>query len=543
MIGLFIIGKNVMGRTSLHSDGNEVKMAYFDAQKGWFHLAFLDEDDYYYMPSLAKLGADDYLRYLMNEAGYQVCLSIVPGEKEPVFIGRNDAGQQFVNDKLGMVKKSLFGKKNATFEEKLEMIFNSEQKTAVVLPLPEYESIFSVEKNCGDLKEALKNRNVFRSIFVVTAPLLADSSNRYLISGNSALCRNDETIWQAAEESRSSECNLYESLKKKLGDRCVFLNRLSQEDIRNAVIRNLQIECTVESAQNTIDCLDAVSDILYAYYYFSQAKKQDMGIDQLGFDRNEGLSIRVLDQDLKNPNLTEKLLRVARDYKKQYIPQLDDKCPVYVKGGRLEQWKQVEQMCSTLHLEDKALWQDIMAVEACLRNLMLRGEGDTHKNEVEFLTTAVRSRLANGNSLTYLPELMQILRSYLEMQYTENKEVQGQVWELCTKILNLVEQTEKVDAEEFEIEKEIQRYRDMKEEQHTDVYDPMMNLLAIQSDGFYKVAQQMREALDLFMKNLKNCRAVESSQIAAYNDSLGDVFLDLSMQLNRERNKNKQLRM
>lgn len=409
-------------------------MAYFDSHNGWLHLAFYEEQDYYYMPSLVKVGAGEYLTSLLTKAGYELILSLeVPGE-EPVFTGLNGPGATFVEERLSGGKKGILFKEKNSFERKCREIFGSSQKIAVITRLVNYEKAFSQEENYTSIWNAINAGMNYRSILIVTAPLLAEASNKILTNPASAIYRQHETV-QRAVKDRGYHQNLYEGLKNSMGDRCVYLNDMSRENIYNVVARNFQLECGDESAQELAMSVEVATEVIYRYYHLPYKELICGGYLSLGLSRNPMLKTDVLDMDLKNPGIRKKLISFQEQDgggNHYYM----ERVPITSNSNRLVSWSQLEAELERVDHGVESVAEDIRKVREYLQNLALRGENTLLREETESMISDIR-RMLKSPRREYHCRMLTTLRLFLGFAYDGDEEWRSGLKQLCETIRDL----------------------------------------------------------------------------------------------------------
>lgn len=513
-------------------------MAYFDARNGWFHLAFYEDQDYYYLPSLAKVGAWDYLINQLRAAGYQILLTMEYLGEEACFEGLDEASKAFAEEKLSATKKTLFFKGKNSFENKCKEIFGAPQKVAIITKLLDYEKIFADDANYNAVKECIKSNQNYRSIMVATAPLMAEGSNYLFLDSNSAVNRQHEAVRQAVKSSEGFQFHLYEALKNSFAERCVFLNDMSKEMLRSTVTRNFQLDCGDESAQSLVNDIDSVVDVLYDYYHLPYSDLITSGFLAIGLTQNGDMKTAVLDADLKKPALRKNLVAFAREYVGGSGRFYVNRCPMYTHSNRLASWKQLEAELSRVDNGVDEVEADLRKIRECLQNLALRGDNERMKQGTENMMDAIRKSISSPQG-EFRAKMIAALRQYLEFSYDGDEQWREGVWKLCEAVRDSADQGQIISdnvnkcrkhlaqaeaewrkADEFFAAGNGSTGELARSADSMDIYKSIYDLREAQLNAYQGQLEQCKENMIIALQDLETSRELNLASIASSVDTI-----------------------
>lgn len=282
-------------------------MQEFDATKGLFHLFFANEDDEYYTDNYIKTNFHFYLYYRLIVMKYKYVFFFFGddfkncGIKPFDNISLNVFDEKYskynlINSLFGLKKKSANISNNSenlcenerclnhekgcsidesTFEEtvkKLLDIMKRKSDVAVVIPIDIFNDMARFPDIMAELKKIHEknSRDNNRHIIIITASVYANESLKYfkpIDNGNKidANIFNSELFSELADYfSTQKNCYIYDELNKLMGDRIIFFNPLSFENIRRMTTHYcLNTDYMPEFSFEKIKSMSAV---IYAYY-------------------------------------------------------------------------------------------------------------------------------------------------------------------------------------------------------------------------------------------------------------------------------------
>lgn len=245
----------------------------FDSKDGYLHLLFANED-HYYLGSLVRLDLSRKLYYILKRDQYRDVF-FVQDLKGGCRVKTEDAqsAARYAKD----IKKS-FGfpvkverenrqyrirhKNKEEMTDRILRLFGEENDCyAIVIPIRVFAELFRTESSRQSLNRALREQRQ-RSIFVITAPLKADVSMKYLLDRegifNTEVCPEMMRLL-----ARPQRFLLYEELKLELRGRYHVWNQMREKDIR----RMLMCGLFFEGWSGDPGRLEDYTDLIYAWYH------------------------------------------------------------------------------------------------------------------------------------------------------------------------------------------------------------------------------------------------------------------------------------
>lgn len=386
---------------------------YFNSQKGWIQFVFANEQDIYDLPSTVRVGFHKYMEYLLKQSGYEAIFfwEEINGQTIFSFPDENSAA---IYEQIRPKKWSLFGGDTGktsmnpkvsreTVEAIISAMGNSDKRIALVTSMKTFDAFYSDEASIKRLKKSASKQHSANSILLLTAGIIASDSNAYLAKPYGVLQAMLEEVKQAASPSNSMD--LYSALKKNMHERCVFLNDLSRDRIKNTVTRNvMQMSITLDA--NYIDSVNAATEIIYKYYH-SEAFRESFA-DLVKLPANERYEMRKIDERLRDPKFFKSIESIASRYqsinKKNAVNQYEvcrisieqtysddiDICYICENEFALNRWLEMSKTIKKLdsdHVNNAEEIKDIGKIDRMLRNIVLRGgvlaENDDGTNPVK----------------------------------------------------------------------------------------------------------------------------------------------------------------
>ena len=359
----------------------------FMPQKGWIHFAFANEQDIYDLPSTVRVGYRTYLEYLLKKSGY-----------EAIFFWDENNGQYILNfpdekssecyDKIRPKKWLLFGGETEktsnnvkasreTIESVISSMGNCGTRIALVTSMRTFDSFCSDEVSAKHLRKMINRPRSSDSMLLLTAGTTASESNVYLTKKDGALQMLLEEVRQAA--SPGNKYDLYTALKKNMKERCMFLNDLSRERIKNMVSRNV-LKWNILSDESYTEAIDAATEVIYKYYHSMDFRNKFAGVIKLPI--NERYELRKIDEQLKTTEFIENVKKLADEYQGYNIFQsvieqkyADDINIRYIctNDFALNKWLDVSKQISKMDADNANELRMINRIDSLLRSIALRG--------------------------------------------------------------------------------------------------------------------------------------------------------------------------
>lgn len=279
-------------------------MQLFDASKGLFHLLFVNSDDSFFTDSYVRARLNFFLYHRLVSMKYEYIY---------VFSGADHSGFTFTcpdnisarayDDKnsarqkpsfFGMKKQSAFSPDNSERlrsgrksiyvpEQELSEVFGNlisltkrKSRVAVIIPIGIFNMLAGYPEICEELAK-INSRNYQdnnRHIFVITASKYSGESLPFFkpstetsINGN---VFSDSRLFPELEEyyndlyGMTRNFYIYDELRSFLGDKAVFYESLSYENIRRMCM-NIAIN-TGFPQEMSIKSINALAAVIYTFY-------------------------------------------------------------------------------------------------------------------------------------------------------------------------------------------------------------------------------------------------------------------------------------
>lgn len=256
----------------------------FDSKDGYLHLLFANED-HYYLGSLVRLDLSRKLYYILKRDQYQGVFFVqdLRGGCRVKTEDAQSAAQYAKNIKKSFGFPVKVERENRQYrirhknkEEMMDRIlrlFGEENDCyAIVIPIRVFAELFQTESSRQRLNRALREQRQ-RSIFVITAPLKADASMKYLLDRegifNTEVCPEMMRLL-----ARPQRFLLYEELKLELLGRYHVWNQMREKDIRRMLMYGLFFE----GWSGDPGRLEDYTDFIYAWYHSEPFSHKYKGI-------------------------------------------------------------------------------------------------------------------------------------------------------------------------------------------------------------------------------------------------------------------------
>ncbi len=221
-------------------------MGKFEVQEGYLHLLF-GNDDSYCLDSLIRLNLTDYLYHELKKKNFDY-VWFISGIQDPYSVKACDEGsfKTFHEVTRSMLGK-LFGSETPeytkeSFKGNLDQIIKlmkNTRKSAFVFRIDTFSSVFAYEaQTLAELALAAAHS---KNIVVICASITASGSLPRFRDENSIfrakwagsyLFPEIQTVFSGKNPAEES---CYQSLKKLMKDRCVFLNSFGEKEISRLV--------------------------------------------------------------------------------------------------------------------------------------------------------------------------------------------------------------------------------------------------------------------------------------------------------------------
>lgn len=340
-------------------------MQEFDASKGLIHLFFANDDDYFYTDSYVRTDQTYYLYSKLLEGRYEYVISFSGNENSGYFMTLQDNitaaafseknnsffGGLFSSGRRGSNlpsetnerERTRAGKKvlqinNESFVETLSDVISlmkRKSRAAVIMPMNVFAVVSRYPELCDELRKiSAKNfQENNRHILVVTASSYAAESIKYFRPDGSSLSEDNiftdaglfpdlEPYFHDVYES-SSNFYIYDSIRRFMGDKAVFRNSLSYENIRRMMERLvIQTDC-FENID--ISDINSMAGVIYSYYNSLEYKKNN----NIPFPANPKRSLAAVESEIISSRRLREVLKNASAEFKEYNDPYKYICRVY----------------------------------------------------------------------------------------------------------------------------------------------------------------------------------------------------------------------
>ncbi len=492
-----------------------MKMAYWDSQNGWIQFVFANEQDSYYLPSLMRVSFYRYLLYNLKKSGYEAVYFWEEHEGKYEFGYMDEASaQHYVKIRpKGFIEKIFSGPSNGaadtnvwtsvqTAPDVMEKLFygiaGSRKKTALIVPITVFERFFSNNGRAKELLERNRRQNHSGNLVLLTASVKAEESNRCLTEEKGVLPRLFEEVRQAAMPDGIR--HLYEKLKDNLSDRCVYLNELDRNMIRNIVRKN----CVFDGQGRipvSADMIEKMTDVI-DWFYHSEAFRRETPIH---LPENQKREYLIIDKSLQNQRNCDVMIDwieqtagamsadAFREYLRNHFLRENSGCYIYTDSFLLRQWDQLRVPPEMF--QNKPEWQSSMSrCRRILRMMVLRGDESIDKVNLELCMDQLRRSLADMdiNTFDYGLKAMAYL---LDTSY-EQTESRNSIWDFYKKIFELSEEIQRLDHKKDNYNQKVLMY--------TTEWKELLNRIEILKKSARDISSNAE--LNILMKRAVECK-------------------------------------
>ena len=261
-------------------------MREFEAEKGFIHLVFAQEDEYY-LKSLICLNMKQFLYYQLKkdyEGIYFISGSReeyqleIPDERACGYY--SEAGDIGWLDRLLSVKKQVIlpGEKKKisqsqeeSFRQKIFRILRKRKQQVFVFTIESFCDLFREESAVEELWE-LQGRCLGKNIFLIQAPPTVAGSFPCLMDEKSFFAQR--LFPEVFNRQNGRYDKIYKRIQESMGDCCCFLNKLGRSEIRWMLWKYLLDEKNLGSGKMCL--IEAYTDFIYAWYH-SELLREDTG--------------------------------------------------------------------------------------------------------------------------------------------------------------------------------------------------------------------------------------------------------------------------
>lgn len=301
-------------------------MSRFEAEKGFVHLVFAQEDEYY-LKSLICLNLNQFLYYKLKKE-YDDIYFISGSQEEYQLEIPDPEGCGYYSEaaeKKGFLKffgaeiqeivpgekKRIPQSQEEELRRRIFRILRKRKKQAFVFTIESFSELFREKETLEELRE-LEKKCLGKSILLVQIPPTAAGSFSWLAQESgwfrTWLCPG---IFQ---EGNSRYEKIYVRIQEALGDRCSFLNELGRYEIR-WMFRRYFLQNPAGAGK--LYLADAYADFVYAWYHSEALRERTGGI----LPENEKRLMSQIRKSLERPgvlaNLELWMTRFLKETEKQ----------------------------------------------------------------------------------------------------------------------------------------------------------------------------------------------------------------------------------
>ena len=261
-------------------------MREFEAEKGFIHLVFGQEDEYY-LKSLVCLNMNQFLYYQLKKtyegiyfiSGSQEEYQLeIPDEKACEYYGETEDGgwiDWLFSSKKQVItpgeKKKIPKSQEESFRQKIFRILRKRKQQAFVFTIESFYDLFQEEGAAEELWE-LQKKCLGKNILLVQAPPTLVGSLPYLEDKKGFFA--SRLFPEIFNQQSSRYEKIYTRIQETLGDCCCYLNKLGNSEIRWMLRRYLLEEKNLGAGK--VYLADAYADFIYAWYH-SEALREETG--------------------------------------------------------------------------------------------------------------------------------------------------------------------------------------------------------------------------------------------------------------------------
>lgn len=444
-------------------------MTHFDAQNGWIQIAFANEEDTYVLPSMISVNYQHYLYYCLKKAGYEAVYFWHEGEKNPEILYLDEESgryyekvrpQSFYQKYFAPSESSKYMtdgsattvkiQNDNTMEQLFDQLMRGKKKCAMVVSVGVFDRFFSKNERAIHLIEMYKTQKSNKNLLLITATSCAEDSNQYFIKTDGILCKLFEEIRQAVSSNYHS--NLYENIQRNMGEKCLFLNTLSREQIRNVVKRQMMKNYR-EDIPMSKDFLEKVTLVIEWYYHSEKFRKET----PIHFSENKKRELRGVDKELKNLRVwgmiqawIESLADGAtpeqlRSYLKRTYPKDDQRCFICTDNFVLRLWEQIRIPDAMLNIYQKSWQRRMRELTERIKAIVVRNDEDLDKGSLDVCMEQMKRGIQNQNT-DMIRHGMNSVEFLLDNCY-ERESSYDDIWKFYQKLFELSNEVYKLKIE------------------------------------------------------------------------------------------------
>jgi hypothetical protein len=309
------------------------------------HFVFADDGDLYYRESLLQLDMNQYLWFGLKETGYNNIF----------FLNAADNFESFEMKTFDESSSEIFKPKwlsmySTVTQFQRWMSGQLKDRAAIVCPLADFCRMFEKEEWQASIKE-LANTSKRTGILVLTAPRYLEDTRDFLLSSSVFEASSDgKCLCPAIDAMRKSkDCNMYAELKNSMGDRFVFLNTFTKDNIKNLLTHVLIEQNEIGRIRQGLG-LDALTG--YLNYYLNcpgmRQKEPLFDIDETSAD----LSFRALYKKINSGDVIRKLFaRTAGVLSEGGIQEVLERRYGKMEQSEVQIFRKDELICRCMRLQ------------------------------------------------------------------------------------------------------------------------------------------------------------------------------------------------
>lgn len=543
-------------------------MVSFDSSVGSLYLVFGNKEDVYDLPSLARLRSRDrYLYFCLKKSGYQSVLYWT--QTQQFSTQEDDAASAETAKKLQRLggRSRWFSGDKLSDEEEILLRFKrllGQTKTALIAPADDFCALFrdpGSKELLGDMKELLRKNSgkSGRGVLLLTFPTDMSECAGLLAAEDSVLRAISKGTNEAAAE-RTVEANLYEALKQKLGDCCVFLNDLNRESIRNTVQRVIMLEPEKTALkEDAVEYADQLTELLFRLCR-SRNLRRDFACK---LQANPAGEMSKLDTLLRSSSFCEEAEKWIHRQKDAavFTEELNQKygtdvektpCPVYdPEDSILRFWEEAQSIA------DEGTERKIREIRGAFLSILSRGDRGLHSEDADQLkncTQSVRKSVkalsetqeAAGKRAAFekLNDKLELIAGWVKHYYDDDEKSRAErrAWTICSSAMAWIdelgsagEKRDEMNRELSKLEEELKAARKQGLALAESGMDPRLATrisdLTVRINDVKKRLSDWDKRCDLLSRGIAECRSIAAK--GQYNGEDNDVFESYQYQIGR----------
>ena len=444
-------------------------MTHFDAQNGWIQFAFANEEDMYVLPSTISVNYQRYLFYCLKKAGYEAVYFWSEGEKNPELVYMDEASGRYyekvrpqgffekyfssTDPEKVLVRGQMSTVKiqnEAVMDQLLAQLLRGRKKTAVIVSVGVFDRFFSKNDRAKKLIETYRTQKNNKNLLLITATARAEDSNCYFTNTDGILYKLFEEIRQAV--SYNPHSNLYENIQRNMGDKCLYLNALNREIIRNIVRRRMMMDIREDMPMSGA-FVEKVTLVIEWFYHSEKFRKET----PMHFPENKKREQKVIDKGLQNLRawgMIDAWLDSLKDCEtpdqlKQYLnqnyPKDSQRCFIYTDNFLLRLWEQIIIPEELLNMYQKSWIRRKKELTEHLRAIVVRGDEALDKMCLDICMEHMKKGISHRdtNSIRYGMNGVEFL---LDNSY-EHEEAYDDIWKFYQKLFEISNEVYKLNLE------------------------------------------------------------------------------------------------